>query len=62
MDLVSELLKRVDMKQIEIKDSLAQGSAINIETYNRLVGNYQGLGEVKHIINYILEENEKEDL
>ncbi len=61
MDIVSELLKRLDTIQVEIKDSLAKGHAINIESYNRLVGNYQGLEEAKQILNEILsEDSEKE--
>ena len=61
MDIVSELLKRLDTIQVEIKDSLAKGHAINFESYCRLVGNYQGLEEAKQILNEILsEDSEKE--
>ena len=59
MEIIGQLLKHIDSIREDIKDSLAKGHAINIESYNRLVGNYQALDEVKNIINNILEEDEE---
>ncbi len=59
MDIIGQLLKQIDSIREEIRDSLAKGHVVNFETYNRLVGNYQALEEVKELINNILQEDEE---
>ena len=46
---------------MEIALALADGHAVNIESYHRLVGNYQGLGEALEMIDELLK-NEDRDL
>ena len=45
---------------MEIALSLADGNAINIESYHRLVGTYQGLGEALEILDDILNERDED--
>lgn len=58
---VSELIGKVKERRLELALSLADGYAINIESYHRMVGTYQGLGEALDILDNILNE-EDEDL
>jgi hypothetical protein len=41
----------------EIALSLADGNAINIESYHRMVGIYQGLGEALDMLDELLKED-----
>lgn len=43
---------------MEIALALADGHAINIESYHRLVGTYQGLGEALAMLDEILQEKD----
>ena len=45
---------------MEIALALAEGRAINIESYHRLVGEYQGLGEALEMLDNLLQEDERE--
>jgi hypothetical protein len=58
---VSELIGKIKERRLELALSLADGYAINIESYHRMVGTYQGLGEALDILDNILNE-EDEDL
>jgi hypothetical protein len=42
---------------MEIALALADGHAINIESYHRLVGMYQGLGEALDLLDELLNES-----
>jgi hypothetical protein len=57
---VADLIGLIKQKQGEIGSSLVQGYAINFETYQRLVGQHQGLDEALNIINLLLEEENKD--
>jgi len=57
---VADLIGLVKQKQAEIGDSLVQGYAINFETYQRLVGQHQGLDEALNLINVLLEEEKRD--
>jgi hypothetical protein len=58
---VSDLIGKIKERRLELALSLADGYAINIESYHRMVGTYQGLGEALDILGNILNE-EDEDL
>ena len=58
---VSELIGKIKERRLELALSLADGYSINIESYHRMVGTYQGLGEALDILDSILND-EDEDL
>jgi len=57
---VADLIGLVKKKQVEIADSIVSGYCVNFETYQRLIGQYQGLYEALNIINLMLEEETKD--
>ena len=57
---VADLIGLVKKKQVEITDSIVSGYCVNFETYQRLIGQYQGLDEALNIINLMLEEETKD--
>ena len=57
---ISELIGRLKERRLEIALSLADGHAINIESYHRLVGQYQGLGEALDVLDDILKEKDED--
>ena len=56
-----DLIDAIRARQSEISSSLVNGSAINFETYQRLVGQHQGLEEALVILNNLLKEDEYDD-
>lgn len=56
MALLADFIGRVKQRQERIAESLVEGNAVNFETYQRLVGQHQGLEEALLIINQLLEE------
>lgn len=56
----SDLIGKVKARRLEIALALADGHAINIESYHRLVGTYQGLGEALDILDDILSEKDED--
>jgi hypothetical protein len=59
-DIISELISRVQAEQEKIAESLTAGHAVNIESYQRLVGNYQGLQASLNILNGIMSEDDED--
>lgn len=57
---VSELIGKIKTQRLELALSLADGYAINIESYHRMVGRYQGLGEALDILDEILTEKDED--
>lgn len=57
--MINQLISQIKSKRMEIAIALADGHAINIESYHRLVGQYQGLGEALDMLDNLLEEDEK---
>lgn len=55
-----DLIGMIKAKRMEIALALADGHAINIESYHRLVGQYQGLGEALDILDNLLKERDKD--
>ena len=48
---LGDLIGALDVRMAEIRLSLALGNAVNIESYQRMVGQYQGLQDSLDIIN-----------
>jgi len=61
MRYVSDFIGAVKSRQQTIADSLVNGNAVNFETYQRLVGQHQGLAEALVILNDLLKEDEDDD-
>lgn len=59
-DIISELISRVKAEQEKIAESLTAGHAVNIESYQRLVGNHQGLQATLNILNSIMSEDDED--
>ena len=57
---VSDLIGKIKERRLELALSLADGYAINIESYHRMVGTYQGLGEALDILDDILTEKDED--
>lgn len=54
------LIGMIKAKRMEIALALADGNAINIESYHRLVGQYQGLGEALDMLDSLMKEKDKD--
>jgi hypothetical protein len=54
----SDIIHAVKARQDEIARALAQGSATTWESYQRLVGEHEGLERTLEIINNLLEKEE----
>jgi hypothetical protein len=52
----SKLIGMIKRRREELALSLADGNAINIESYQRMVGQYQGLGEALDMLDELLKE------
>ena len=55
---VTDLIARIKVEQSKITEVLHAGTPVNFESYQRLVGHYQGLDEALNIINQLLQEDE----
>ena len=57
---ISDLIARIKVAQTDITEVLQAGTPVNYESYQRLVGQYQGLDEALSIVNQLLKEDEKD--
>lgn len=57
----SDFIGAVKARQHEIAASLAAGNCVNFETYQRLVGQYQGLEYALDILNNLLKEEDEHE-
>ena len=55
------LIGALEVRMAEIRLSLALGNAVNIESYQRMVGQYQGLQDSLDIINNMLKKDEEDE-
>jgi len=58
MRLVEDLVGAIKIRQEKIAQALVNGNAVNFETYQRLVGQHQGLEEALVILNDLLKEDD----
>jgi len=61
MRYVSDFIGAVKARRAEIAESLAAGNCINFESYQRLVGQLQGLDESLDILNNLLKEEDEHE-
>lgn len=61
MRYVSDLIGAIESRQRTIAQSLVSGNAVNFESYQRLVGQHQGLAEALVILNDLLKEPENDE-
>ena len=58
---IRDLIGALEVRMAEIRLSLALGNAVNIESYHRMVGQYQGLQDTLDIINNMLKKEEEDE-
>ena len=61
MKTLGDLIGAITSRQAEIASSLAVGNAANWETYQRMIGQYAGLGEALAILNELMEDDDERD-
>ena len=61
MKLISDFISAVKAREAAISQSLVSGNIPNFETYQRLVGQHQGLEEALQIINDLLKEKNEDE-
>lgn len=61
MRYVEDLVGAVKARQAQISSSLVNGNAVTFESYQRLVGQYQGLQDALDILNDLLKEEDEDD-
>jgi hypothetical protein len=59
--MISQLIHRIKVRQAEIQLSLADGMPMNWESYQRMVGEHQGLQSVMDMIDNMLDEENNQD-
>jgi len=59
-DIISEFIGLVKTEQARIAESLTAGHVINFESYQRLVGNHQGLQTSLDILNIIMTQDDED--
>lgn len=60
MKLISDMISSVKEEQARISQALTDGNVINFETYQRLVGQHQGLERSLEILNNLLKEDDND--
>ena len=58
---IRDLIGAIEVRMAEIRLSLALGNAVNIESYQRMVGQYKGLQDTLDIINNMLKKEEEDE-
>jgi hypothetical protein len=61
MRYIGDFIGAVESRQRMIAQSLVDGNAVNFETYQRLVGQHQGLAEALVILNDLLKEPDEDE-
>jgi hypothetical protein len=60
MRYVEDFIGAIKVRQAEIASSLVAGNAVNFETYQRLVGQHQGLEEALITLNNLLKDEDEQ--
>jgi hypothetical protein len=58
VNTIGDLIGGIKVKQAAIAASLAAGNAASWDSYQRMVGEHQGLGEALDILNNLIKEDE----
>jgi hypothetical protein len=59
--MIEQLIHRIKVRQAEIQVSLASGMPMNWESYQRMVGEFQGLQSTMDMIDNMLDEEKNQD-
>lgn len=59
--MIEQLIHRIKVRQAELQMSLAQGTPMTWEAYQRMVGEHQGLQGAMDMIDAMLEEEKNRD-
>lgn len=59
--MINPLISQLKQRQLEIQQSLAAGSPVNWESYQRMVGEHQGLQYAMDVINGLLDEERNKE-
>lgn len=59
--MIEQLIHRIKVRQAELQMSLAQGTPMTWEAYQRMVGEHQGLQAAMDMIDTMLEEEKNQD-
>jgi len=59
--MIEALIHRIKIRQAEIQLSLAEGTPMNWESYQRMVGNHQGLQAVMDMVDNMLDEEKNQE-
>lgn len=57
---INDFINLINQRKTEISQAITDGNVVNFETYQRLVGQYQGLEESLNILNSLLEEQNRD--
>ena len=60
MNFVSSFITLIEQRKLEVAQAMVDGNVVNFETYQRLVGQHQGLEESLNILNNLLEEQKRD--
>ena len=60
MNFVSSFITLIEQRKLEVAQAMVDGNVVNFETYQRLVGQHQGLEESLNILNNPLEEQNRD--
>ena len=59
--MIERLIHLIKVRQAELKESLCAGTPTTFETYQRMVGEYQGLESALTLIDMMLREDEDKE-
>lgn len=59
--MIEQLIHRIKVRQAELQVSLAQGTPMTWEAYQRMVGEFQGLQTTLDIVDAMLDEEKNRD-
>lgn len=60
MNLINELISRIEAEKHEIAKAMVNGNCVNFESYQRLVGQSIGLNKALEVLNNLLEEQKRD--
>lgn len=59
--MIDQLIHKIKIKQAEIEKSMSAGNLTSFDSYQRVVGTYQGLQSALDMIDQILDEEKNSD-